>query len=255
MALLRRAAKHPADERVQGAWSALLGLDQLHGHELQTATSEALNDLRSEIELVQEELRSMRVPDDLIRLPINSALELTSPASWRGAWKAHRETHLRAEVLVAWGWVTWLLPSEEDEISPEDIKELETQLKELEAAANDEGVPDQLRRFIFRQATRIRTALTRYTTKGQAPLKEAFQHGLGEVVTERKVLTAADTSAPAAKKAMEKLVRCWATVAKFTSDVKSMDEFWELLVTKGWPALSRAAEGVKGLLERLPDGS
>jgi hypothetical protein len=253
MGVIKQAAKHAGDERVQGAWAVILGLTQLEGHELQTAISEALNDLRSEIDLVLADLRAHRVPDYLTRLPIHSALELTSPASWRGAWKPHRDTHLRAEVLVAWNWITWLLPSEDDEISPEHIHELKEQLRDLETAANDDGVPDHLRRFILRQASKIRTALARYRTKGIAPIKEALRSGLSDALFEKEVLASVDTSVPSTRRAIEMLVRYWAALAKFARDVKAMSDFKELVVTKAWPALSDVAEGMTDLLEHLGD--
>jgi hypothetical protein len=78
-------------------------------------------------------------------------------------------------------------PAIEDEVSADALHELETELAELTEAANADGVPQELRAFIIRQADKIRRALRRYRIEGIEPLKEAVSAGIGDLHLAREV--------------------------------------------------------------------
>jgi hypothetical protein len=250
-AILQSALKNSDNISSQAAFAKILGIESLDGHDVQDAVSDALGELRAEIRRVETVLKEKETPQPLIDIPIQAALSLTSPLHIAGAWMQNRAQQLRSEVLVAWGWVAFFLPSIEDDVTEEALHDLERELNEMEEAATAEGVPSNLRAFIVRQGAKIRKALRRYQVEGVEPLKEAISTGMGDLIRAAPTMKPIDASNPASANAFGRLSKAWTNVAKMAGESKAIYDAYQL-VAPAIPAIqSYIAEGAKLLSDSL----
>jgi hypothetical protein len=250
-AILEKAAQNNENISSQAAFAKILGIESLDGHDVQDAVSDALGELRAEIRRVETMLKEKETPKALSDTPIQAALNLTSPLHIASHWPQNRGNQLRPEVLVAWGWVAFFLPSIDDDVTEEALRELERELDEMEEAATAEGVPSELRAFIVRQGARIRKALRRYQVEGVEPLKEAISTGMGDLIRAAPIIVPTDASNPASANAFGRLSKAWTSVAKVAGESKALYDAY-LLVASAIPAIQPyIAAGVKLLSSSL----
>jgi hypothetical protein len=240
-AILERAARNHDSVSTQAALAKILEIETSDSQDSQDAISNAVGELRAEIRRVETVLKEYETPKELRDLPIQSALALTSPLHIANAWMQNRGNQLRPEVLVAWSWVAFFLPSIDDKVTEEALHALELELAELMTAADVDGVPTELRSFIIRQADKIRKALRRYRVEGVEPLKEVISTGMGDLIRAEPTLNSVDMSSPPSAGAFGKLGKTWNKVAKVAGEVKTVVTTYQALY-KAVPSLAHLVE-------------
>jgi hypothetical protein len=246
-AILEKALSNAENLSTQDAFAKILEIEKSDTHDAQDAVSNAIVKMRAEIRRVESMLKEKDTPKALRNLPIHAALNLTAPLQIAGLWQQNRGNHLRPEVMTAWGWIAFFLPSSEDDVTEEALKELELDLSELMAAAEVDGVPPLLRSFIIRQADNIREALRRYRVEGVEPLKEVISTGMGDLIRAEPTLSSVDMSSAQSASAFEKLGKTWNKVAKVAGEVKTVVTTYQALHKVVPSLLHLAEEGVKYL--------
>lgn len=165
----------PGDQFIK-LWTNVLKLDDSD----EDAITITLIALRNEIELVRTKLLDQGAPEDLFYDALTRFKNITSAALLHYEWLDHKRS-LTNDVLVSLKWAAWTLPKEEDELTPEVLNALVSELDSLQESMAASTLSPYVKEFVARQISLIRTALRQYKIGGIAPVEEALEKTYGAV--------------------------------------------------------------------------
>lgn len=148
----------------------------------------ALMAFRSEIELARTKLIDNEVPEELFRDCFARIKNITSTTLLNQEWAPHKRG-LPPDVLLGLKWAAWALPKEEDELRPEELASLISELDALQESIATSSLSAYVKDFVLRQIGLIRTALRQYRIGGIAPVEAALEATYGAVRRSSTVLS------------------------------------------------------------------
>lgn len=209
-------------------WAEVLGVDSSRPS-LEDDVASLVMALRSEIKLARDRLDAIGVPTQLTSPAFERLSHVASPGLLHSTWNNHRGNIQSPEVRKIFEWVAWALRDDDEaDMTPEDMRQLMTELDSLEVALQDAEMAEYLRDFIKRQIDAIRSALQMYGVNGVQPIQDALQKVVGAYATQQKPLAQAyETAEPDAKSVFQRtngMIERVAKVADNLSKIKKAGE-------------------------------
>lgn len=162
--------------------------------------------LRTELELLRLQFEEMGAPEDLLYTGLNRFRNYCAPGIFNQSWNGIREEANKPENRLTFQWASWVLREQEQtDVSNEEIKQLLSDLCELEKSLKESDMGDYLRRIIVGHIDSIKIALNVYPIAGSKALDEAVQkiagvHAIKSEKIDEAVNAASDVSKTIAKR-------------------------------------------------------
>lgn len=221
-------ANYARDVAALKVWAKAFDLS-LEDERLEDAVVECLQAVRSEVDLIELQLKVQNVPEDCFRQLIVSLRNCSSPSRLHSQWSATSDDLAKPNIRLALRWADWALQNtSENRLIPEEVSSLVSELDALEKLANESGLSEYLREFVTRQLAVVRRALRLYPIQGRKPIEDAVRMVAGSCSLERTEIEAQLRDAPSTvKSAMSKfgsVIEKTAKVADNLSKIKKAGE-------------------------------
>lgn len=186
--------------------------------------------LRDEIELARLMLGQLDVPKEIYDGGFKAFKNAASPGMVLQARESIWSNVVGKEIRLQLAVGAWALrDSNEEVLSPEDIKAYEDRYRDLEKAAAD--LPPKMQAIMRRQAEGMLAALRVYRVRGAKPLAEAVRSTIADVALQSAQIDVEWTAAtPKAKGAFAKGIDLLKTVAEAADSISKVKKAGEDIV-------------------------
>lgn len=207
---------------VVDAWASIFGITESNQSKKSVFVSSNIRLMLDELENVRSQMRSTEFSEELYS-PSLSQIENTLSMTILGGHWSQIKQHLRPETLCSLAYCTEILPSEEDQISQDDIEAIRTLLDELRSSLVDAQVPDRLKKLIEAHIKLIETALSEYQIIGERALRQAIRAGIGGIAEVQNIIRE-NNSAPI----IRTLGELWKKVSEAADNAQRIDALTQL---------------------------
>lgn len=230
--ILENNSVHSDNGQTLEAWISLLGVTETHPHRRIVAVGELVHAMNRELESASAGLALENFSKNLYENAFSKIENAISPMLFANTWN-HVKQHLTPEVLTALAFCAEILPSEEAEITAEELTSIADKLDELRATLEDTSLPQRLRSLIEHHVELIERALAEYPVVGAMALREAGRTALGEMIEAKDEIAPAKDSV-----AVSKLEAVWEKVNK-AADVALKIDGIKQLGQQAWDVVSK----------------
>lgn len=173
------------DVPMVNAWAKVFELTT-DGPQLEDDVVNCLQALRAELDLLRAKLLAKGAPEELLHYGYTRLRNATSTTLIGGGWKGMSEEQLKPENRLCFSWANWTLRDEsEDDMPPEQMLSLRSELDSLEQSLQGTDMTQYLRGFVQRQISTIRSALQMYGVQGVKPIETALHQVAGAYTLEK----------------------------------------------------------------------
>ena len=174
--LLKALGEQPDKRRVSDAWAMVLGINEVDDDKRSYETVEALGRLHRQVDTARRLMRSTEISQELYESALNRCKRAMSVDTLSAKMSDIRQ-NLAPDVLIAIAWCGETLAQDEQELEPEVLAELQSEVEALRAAIEREDLPASLREFVSEQIQIIEKALREFPIVGARALSEALFQG------------------------------------------------------------------------------
>ncbi len=227
------------NKNVGELWAELFNISETNLNKRNFEVSRCLNQLHDEIELARDKMLESGFSDTLFMPFLDRANNIVAVQNIAGNWDSYK-TQITHELILCLGFCSEILPSEEDEISKEDINDILDLLQPLEELLGELKIPSYTSKIIKKHIEKIKEAIHSYPIIGAKALNEVVQSAYGEVVDNIEVFEE----------------------SKETEEVKSISIIWKKVkeisdgvskVEKGVSSVYKIADKANKALELFQD--
>jgi len=211
------ANKHP-NQVTEQVWTEVFQIHEEDETRKAFEVSRCLNQLYDEIDIIEHLMRETDFSKGLYKQYLDNARHAIVPHGVRSGWNSYNG-HLSSDTILSIKFCSEILPEEEQEINPEDIKEIEASIAELEATLADSSIPLVLKRIIESHIIKIKEALYSYNIVGAKSLAEVVKSAYGEVFENQAVFEAAKGTEP-----VRRLSKVWQKVKEVADGAKTAND-------------------------------
>ena len=187
--ILRRVASQSPNAPTLDVWASAFDIDTSEpGSQFRVA--ERIEALLIEIKAIRIGMAKKGFSDTLYDGPLGRVQGVLTLHMLVQGWGSSSPQLTEQLVLHPLAFCAEILPNEENEISSEEISELEKLLSEFELAETLADIPDALRDLIDRHVALIRDALRMYAITGASSLRKAVRAATGDLVEAQEVIVA-----------------------------------------------------------------
>ncbi|MEH0166786.1 hypothetical protein ABT392_10460 [Paucibacter sp. JuS9] len=218
------------------AWAEVFDVPkEIAGLERHHEAAKLLLALAQEIRLMERQLQTADVPEDLYRPFVEQLAHAASVSNLNNQWHNIRGNHFGAEVRLSLRWFKHILPEDSLTATAEDLSELERLLDELEDRISAEGFPATLFIFIGKQISAIRSALRQFPIGGPVALRQATRAFMADVhLDEDEIRESAQRGDRAVvAEASSTLKKLWNKAVTLAGDLEKVGKSGQALIEFG----------------------
>ncbi|MCP5415210.1 MAG: hypothetical protein H6961_11460 [Chromatiaceae bacterium] len=191
--ILESVVGNPDNEQVLKVWAKLFEIQEPNQHRRGVAVSRVLADLHDEVELVRSEMNRLGYSPGLYDGALDKCNRVFAGHAIMGQWNSLKQ-HITADVRIALGFCSEILPNEENQIDLSDLQDLRALAAELRAQLEKSELSARAKAVVEKHLAKIEEALASYAAVGVKGLEEAMQSAYGEVITNEAVFEEAKGS-------------------------------------------------------------
>jgi hypothetical protein len=175
-------------------WSAALELPTAEGLDKQELVNGALVVVQTETRIMLEQLRALQTIDSAAFEKIVAEIRNLLSAVYLGHQWSAVKAQISDSILMALPLFAGLLPDQENEISKEELNDLEKYLLDLEQMLRDTDIPTELSTIFRLQISAIRQALIFYAVTGKKAIEAATTSSIGELLMRKNDFQQVETT-------------------------------------------------------------
>jgi hypothetical protein len=166
-------------------WKRVLYINDVNKNKLPFEIARKIDLLRDELIEARQKMQEKHYSEDLYAIGLKSAGHILQIEAIHSQLSNYRND-VSPEVIKALKFVAETIPDEEDEVTPEQLGELQANINELIGKVNNGNLPDRVKEFIYRQVEIIENAIRDYNIIGAKAFKTAFDSGLADIAINKE---------------------------------------------------------------------
>lgn len=194
--------------------------------------SQKLELLLSQIDFVENNLKSLDFPEHLSFQQISSARNAFSTSALNNSW-SHVKNHITPDVELAFKWAAYALADEANQIDDATLASLREEINSLKSDPLLAKMPPTLRDLITKYLNAILEAIVAYPLAGRAPFQKAAEDFAVKIIVENDALVAETTHVSKEaesfyKTAKNVIKKTFDVVSTTSKGVEAIDKIWKI---------------------------
>lgn len=214
------------DQSMTQTWATVFELDNKDPH-LEDIVVACVVALRQQIDFSRLKLTEKNVPLELTSPGFDNLKSIASPGNLNSSWNGLRGNIQPPECRHAFKWASWVLREQvENEISAEDLIELQKEISDLEKIITVTDMSSTLRNFILQQIASIKEALVLASVQGARPIRESYEKIAGAFILYKDAIEPeaknADVKTKTVINKLGKIIKKFAEAGEVVENLKSL---------------------------------
>ena len=204
---------------IKDVWKDVFQIDLKYGYLLEKSIISCLDSLNDEFEFFKKDMEETNFSKELYINEIsNLQKSLIVPTGINGDWEQRKKQITNVHFKI-FDFCSEILPTNEEQIDSNDIKELKKLISELEDFIEKNSLPKDLKRILEQHISKIKVALYTYNINGINVFDEVLQSAYGEVIKNKNIF-----SDDSNNKVKEKIAKVWSHIQKIYKIVKGTEQ-------------------------------
>jgi len=183
--ILGQISKTGGNTNMLKAWMAVLRIGNIDQKKAPFEIARKIDLLQDELIEARREMQKKHYSEDIYSVGFEAAEAILQMGAIYGNIDSYRN-HLTPEALKALKFVAETIPDDEDEVTPEQLSELQAEIDRLREKIESGDLPSNVKLFIYKQIAIIENAIRDYSIVGAKAFKTAFDEALPDIAMNKE---------------------------------------------------------------------